>query len=70
MLSTTASYSNCRATVIEIRHAIFGFMGDQTFGVSPNSRFKTGFINPAAVILHVNSNGVTHKRSLHVQSII
>ena len=45
---------------------------DQTFVVPLNSRFKTGFIDPAAVMLHVNSNGVTHKRSCcsHVQSII
>ena len=45
---------------------------DQTFVVPINSRFKTGFINPAAVMLHVNSNGVTHKRSClaNMQSII
>ena len=73
--STTAGYSRSGAPRVYIAACHFPQLvtsSDQTFVVPLNSRFKTGFINPAAVMLHVNSNGVTHKRSCcsDVQSII
>ena len=45
----------------------------QTFVVPLNCRFKAGFIHPAAVVLQVNSNCVTHQcRSClpNMQSIV